>query len=97
MNRARKGTSELVSTMMMIAISIAAALAAAVYTNSVASSKMQEHGEEVAKIINKNNEDIIILHAEYDQENEFCNEPLVVWIYNAGTIDTKVVNVIIDD
>ncbi|RMF32350.1 MAG: hypothetical protein D6752_00345 [Candidatus Nitrosothermus koennekii] len=93
----KKGTSELTATMIIILVSITTALAAAVYINSLASSRMQEHGEEVSNIINKNNEDIVIVHVYYNPNNSICNDPLVVWVYNAGSIDTNVVKATIDD
>lgn len=95
--RSKKGTSELTSTMIIISISIVTALAAAVYTNSLAGDRMQEHGEEVSNIVNKNNEDIVIIHADYDPSNGICNEPLVVWVYNAGVIDTNIVKATMND
>ncbi|GIU70884.1 MAG: hypothetical protein KatS3mg003_0363 [Candidatus Nitrosocaldaceae archaeon] len=94
--REKRGASELTSTVIIISISIATALAAAVYTNSLAGERMKEHGEEVSNIINKNNEDIVIVHVDYNPNNSICNDPLVVWVYNAGSIDTNVVKATID-
>lgn len=91
-----KGTSELVSTMIVIVISLTTALAATVYTNSLASNRMEEHSETVSEIINKNNEELVIVHAEYSEDNQSCNG-LGVWVYNSGSIDTNVVKVVIND
>ncbi len=87
----------MISTMVIISIAVATALAVAVYTNSLAADRMEEHGRKVSDIINKNNEDIVIVHAEYLPNNNICNKPLVVWIYNVGSIDTNIVNATIDN
>ncbi len=92
-----RGTSELTSTMVIISIAIATALAVTVYTNGLAGDRMQEHGTEVSSMINKNNEDIVIVHVEHNSNNGICNESLVAWIYNAGTIDTNITSVAIDN
>ncbi len=95
--KSERGTSDLISTMITIVIALTTALTAAVYTNNLASERMKEHGETISNIINKNSEDVIIVHAKYDADNQVCDKPLMVWVYNAGVIETSVVKVIIDE
>ncbi len=94
--RSKLGVSEALSSIIIIAIAVIAGLSAAVYINSVSNYRMQEYGESTSNIINQNNEDIVIVHAKY--ENKPCKDNhLAVWIYNAGSIDTSITKAYLDD
>ncbi|MEM2855730.1 MAG: hypothetical protein QW416_01320 [Candidatus Nitrosocaldaceae archaeon] len=90
----RIGASELISTIIIITVSIIASLSSAMYINSLAGDRMREHAKNAADIINKNNEDVIIVHSDYD--NAYCRRALGIWFYNAGSIDSKIIKAVID-
>jgi hypothetical protein len=92
---AKRGVSEALSSIIIIAIAVITGLSASVYINTLSNHKMQEYGDNVSNIINKNSEDLIILHAEY--KNSYCNNKLAVWVYNAGSIDTHIIKAYLND
>ena len=93
--RAKRGVSEALSSMIIISIAVIAGLGASVYINTLSNHRMQEYGDNVSNIINKNSEDLIILHVEY--KNSYCSNKLAVWVYNAGSIDTHIIKAYLND
>ncbi len=89
--RTKAGLSELIATMMVVAITIASGFAVFSYVNSQAGVSAQQYGNTVTNSISSLGEQFVIVDANFTSSGN----NVTIWIYNNGQINLQPIQVLI--
>jgi len=89
-NRSKRivGISDLVASVMTIAITIIAGVSVFSYVNAQSAVSSQSYGQSVGTYIEQMREKFVIVNAALNYPN---GGKVTVWVYNYGDIDTRIV------
>ncbi len=90
--KSRSGISPVIATTIILAITITLGLGLWSFANSGVGSATQSYAQVITDIGNYTNDRFVIVNTAFDYPSD---NQVTVWIYNSGTMQTRIDNVVL--